>query len=270
MASIFDSVRLHVKYVGISVRGQLQYRASFIMASLGHLITTGAEIFGIWALFAWTGNLKGWQLFEVGLFYGIVNVAFALADGLARPFDTFSLLVKTGDFDILLLRPRSTVLQVMGQEWQLMRVGRLAQGLLVLIWALVNVKHASPYNMIIVAFAVLGGACLFYGLFVLQATMAFWSTETLELMNILTYGGTETAQYPLPIFRRWFQRFFIFIVPIGCVTYLPGIAILRKPDTILGTPLWLQCFSPCLGVAFLIASLYIWQLGVRHYRSTGS
>ncbi len=241
------------------------------MASVGHLVTTGAEILGIWALFAWFGNLRGWQITDVALFYGIINVAFAFADGLARPFDLFSTLVKSGDFDILLLRPRSTVLQVAGREWQLMRIGRLSQGLIVLVWALTKLNYGWTLpNIALIVSALIGGACLFYGLFVLQATMSFWSTETLELMNILTYGGTEMGQYPLTIYHRWFQRFFIFIVPIGCVIYFPSIAILRKPDTIFGTPFWLQCLAPAMGVAFLVVSLFVWQIGVRHYRSTGS
>lgn len=271
MGNILNAIQLYLKYIGVSIRGQMQYRTSFIMASAGHLLTTGVEILGIWALFAWFGNLKGWQLADVALFYGIVNVAFAFADGLARPFDVFSVLVKNGDFDILLLRPRSTVLQVAGREWQLMRVGRLSQGMIVLIWAIARLNCGwSWQTIILIISAIIGGACLFYGLFVLQATMAFWSTETLEFMNILTYGGTEMGQYPLTIFQRWFQHFFIFIVPIGCVTYFPAIAVLRRPDAIFGTPVWLQCLSPVMGIIFLVLSLFIWQIGVRHYRSTGS
>jgi viologen exporter family transport system permease protein len=52
----------------------------------------------------------------------------------------------------------------------------------------------------LVLFTVLGGACLFFGLIIMQATLAFWTTETLEIMNTLTYGGVESAQYPMAIY----------------------------------------------------------------------
>ena len=68
----------------------------------------------------------------------------------------------------------------------------------------------------------------------LEATTAFWTTESLEVWNAFTYGGVTMSQYPLEIYRPWFRRFFIFVIPLGCINYLPGVAILGRPDP-LGT-----------------------------------
>jgi len=249
----------------------MQYRASFIMTAIGSFLTTGVEFFAIWALFDRFESLQGWQLEEVALFYGMVNVSFALAEAIGRGFDVFSDMVKSGDFDRLLLRPRSTVLQVAAQELQLMRVGRLLQGLIVLIWATtaLNVEW-SIAHVGLMLFAIIGGVCLFIGLFVLQATMSFWTIESLEIMNTMTYGGNETAQYPLSIYRPWFQKFFTFVVPLACVSYFPALAILGREDTAIGSPAWFQWVAPAIGIIFLIICLQIWKFGVRHYRSTGS
>ena len=64
------------------------------------------------------------------------------------------------------------------------------------------------------------------GILILQATLAFWTIESLEIANTLTYGGVEAAQYPLDIYSRWFRDFLIFVVPIGCVGYFPIVRIL--------------------------------------------
>jgi len=58
------------------------------------------------------------------------------------------------------------------------------------------------------AFKVLCGACFFLGLFVILGTLTFWTTETLEIMSALTFGGIETSKYPLSIYRAWFRKFF--------------------------------------------------------------
>ena len=79
-----------------------------------------------------------------------------------------------------------------------------------------------------------GGVAFFFALMVLQATMCFWTTESLELMNILTYGGVETASYPLPIYHRLFRRFFTYVVPLACISYFPIVAVLGVDDP-LGT-----------------------------------
>jgi ABC-2 type transport system permease protein len=266
---MFESLRLYARYLGISVRGQMQYRASFLMLLAGHFLVTGIEFLGVAALFHRFGSLGGWTLPEAALLYGTINVAFALAEGLGRGFDTFPALVKSGDFDRLLLRPRGTAFQVAARELQLMRFGRLLQGAAVLLWAVAAAGVAwTPAKAALLLAAVAGGACIFYGLFILQATLAFWTVETLELMNTVTYGGVETAQYPLTIYRPWFRHFFTFVVPLACANFLPVQAVLGRPDAT--APALLQWLAPLAGLAFLLVSLQVWKLGVRHYRSTGS
>ncbi len=267
---MLDALRLYFRYIGISVRSQMQYRASFVMLTLGHFLMTGIEFLSVWALFARFGSLKEWTLPEVALFYGMVNIAFAIADATSRGFDIFANTVKSGEFDRILLRPRSTALQVAGQELTLRRIGRLSQGLLVLLWGANALTVAwSLTTAALVVAAIVGGACLFSGLLVLQATMAFWTTETLEIVNTVTYGGVETAQYPLTIYRPWFRRFFTGVIPLACINYFPVLAILGRPDP-LGTPPLFQWASPGVGILFLVVALQIWKIGVRHYHSTGS
>ena len=72
----------------------------------------------------------------------------------------------------------------------------------------------------------------------LQATLSFWTVESLEVVNVLTYGGEAAAQYPLNVYAAWFRDLLIFAVPLGCVTYLPVLAALGRPDP-LGAPAWL-------------------------------
>ena len=117
--------------------------------------------------------------------------------------------------------------------------------------------------------AILGGVGLFTGLFILQATLAFWTTEGLEIANALTNGGTETAQYPLVIYPGWFRRLFTYVVPLAGITYFPALAILGRDDP-LGSATWTHWLSPLGGMIFLLMALRVWRLGVRHYTSTGS
>jgi len=216
-------------------------------------------------------SLRGWRLGEVAIFYGMITVAFALAEAIGRGFDTFPRMVKSGEFDRVLLRPRYTTLQVAAGVLPLHRGGRLLNGLAILLWsaAALDVPWTPP-RMGLLLFAVLGGTCTFIGLFILQATLAFWTTETLEIMNALTYGGTETGQYPLSIYRPWFRKFFTFIVPLACVSYFPALTILGRRDAALGAAEWFGWVSPAVGIVFLLICLRAWKFGVRHYRSTGS
>jgi len=267
---MLDTVYLYGRYLSVSVRSQMQYRASFVMLSLGYMVTTGLEFVAILVLFDRFGTLVGWKLHEVAFIYGLVNISFAFADAMSRGFDLFGTMVKSGEFDRLLTRPRSTALQLAGQELTLRRVGRLAQGLIVLVWASLGLELDWSVIKVGLLFAtVAGGICLFMGLVVLQATLAFWTTETLEIMNTVTYGGVETTQYPISIYHPWFRRLFTFGVPLACVSYFPSLAIMGVADP-LGSPVWFGYVCPAIGVAFLVVTLQVWKFGVRHYLSTGS
>ena len=172
--------------------------------------------------------------------------------------------MKTGNFDRLLLRPRSTALQLAGDEFALRRAGRLLQGLIVLAWAAAALDipwDAGRAGLLLLTVA--GGIAF------LQASLCFWTTESLEIMNILTYGGVETAQYPLSIYHAAFRRLFTFVIPLGCIGYFPIVAVLGAEDP-LGTGRLFQMLAPLAGFAFLGLALLLWGVGVRRYTSTGS
>lgn len=260
-----NAVRLYLRYAGISVRSQLQYRASVVMQSIGIFAITAIEFLGILALFDRFGQIRGWTLPEVALFYGLVSIAWALCDAFGRGFEVAGQIVKAGDFDRILLRPRSTVLQMFGHELTVRRVGRLLQGIAVLAYACGSLDIAwSAARVLLLVLALIGTCCVFLGLVVLQATSSFWTVETMEVWNAFTYGGVTMAQYPLAIYRGWFRKLFTYAIPIGCGNYYPVLGILGRSDSALP---WL---APLAGPAFLALAFGAWRVGIRRYRSTGS
>lgn len=265
-----DNIKLYFKYIKFSIESQLQYKASFIMMSIGHFLITFIEFLGIWVLFERFGDIQGFTFPEAALFYGIVHIAFSITEGWTRGFDIFPRLVRTGDFDRILLRPRSTVLQILGHDIQIMRIGRFAQGLVVLIWSILklNIKWTISKSILLVG-SIIGGNFLFSGMIVLQATLSFWSVQSLEIVNSFTYGGVQAAQYPISIYKPWFRKILIYIIPLATVNYFPAMSILGKVDS-FNYPSWLGWVSPLFGFMFFIFSLLIWKFGVRHYTSTGS
>lgn len=247
----------------------MQYRTSFLVAVVGQLLATVIEFGAVWMLFDRFGSLDGWSLAHVGVFYGVAHLALAWADMLSSGWDYAGTLIRQGTLDRLLLRPRTTALQMVGYEVALRRLGRLAQGAVVLAWALGEVGTGIGLTgYLVLAGAVFGGGCLFLGLFVLRGTLAIWTVETLELVNATTYGGVQAAQYPMSIYEAWLRRFFTYVVPLVAVLYLPVASALG--DDPLGTAPWVGALTWVIGPAFLALAIAAWNRGVRHYTSTGS
>ncbi len=264
------SLHLYGRLILIALRSRMQYPASFVMQLAGTALLTGTEFVAVWALFARFGTLAGWRLEEVCLFYGMSNLGYALAECLGEGFDKFAQQVRKGDFDRLLLRPCSTSMQVAGSGMDPMRLGRLVQGGAVLAYAAVSLGGAWDWLEIgLIIGCILSGACVFVGLLVLQATLCFWTIESLEIANVLTHGGNEAAQFPFDIYGPGLRRFFTFVVPLACVNILPGAVLLERGPT-LGIPAWASWGAPLMGPLFFLISLRVWEFGVRRYRSTGT
>jgi ABC-2 type transport system permease protein len=249
----------------------MQYPFNAIMLAFGQFAATMIDMVGIWALFYRFGALDGWRLGDIAMFFGLVSVSFSVADFLSRGFDVLGAeFIKTGQLDRLLLRPRTLTLQLIGNDMRLSRFGRTAQGLLVLVIGTASLRfHWTTAKLAFALWTIAGGTALFFGLIVIQGAISFWTIESIEAMNVLTYGGVQAAQYPLSIYAGWFRRLLIFVVPIGCVAYFPVLALLGKPDP-LGTPQWFLPLSPLAGFAFLGIAFVAWRFGVTKYTSTGS
>lgn len=266
-----NGLKLYLRYISYSIASQMQYRASFVLMTLGNFSITIIEYLSIWALFGHFGALRGWALPEIAVFYSVINMAFAVSEAWSRGFDTFGRQVRSGEFDRFLLRPRSIALQMLGQEFQLMRIGRFIQGAIILLWAVGKLEIGwTVAKAALLLASIAGGSFVFSGLFVLQATMCFWTVETVELANTVTAGGVQTAQYPLGIYRKELRGFFTYIVPLACANYFPVLEILGR-DSQVGLSAYLPWISPFVGPFFFYAALQVFlRIGVRHYCSTGS
>ena len=262
---------LYLSFIRNCLRAQMLYPTAFCLRLGSQFLITFTEFGGLFALFARFNHIRGWSFPEIALFYGVVSVSFALADTTSRGLDMFGpQFVKTGDFDRILLRPRSAILQLMGFEFGFTSLGRVLQGLIALgvAFALLHVEWTA-LKLLLLAWALVSGFALFFGILLLQATLSFWTVESLEIVNTLTYGGIEAAQYPLDIYANWFRKFLTFIVPLACVVYFPVTAVLGRSD-MSGIEPWVGAAAPLAGFAFLAVAFAAWRAGIAHYASTGS
>ncbi len=260
-----DSVSLFFRLVLVSIRSQMQHRTSFVLLMFSYFLATLFTIIGIGLLFDRFTLIQGWTFPQICVLYGIVQMGFSLAECFARGFDTFDEILKQAEFDRILLRPLGTLFQIACRNVQPMRLGRLLQAALVLAWGLKE-QSLELFSVCILIVAILSTASVFYALFILSATLAFWTTESLELINITTYGGVEACQYPLSLYPNMFRYIFTFVIPLGFAAYYPAAMLLGLEETTL----WTALLLPLTGFAFLYLSCTVWSHGVRRYTSTGN
>jgi ABC-2 type transport system permease protein len=264
------ALETYVHLTAASIRARAQYRLSFALDFAATFVAGVTDFLVILVLFSHLPVIGGWSLPEVALLYGLAGMSFALADMLVGHLDAFDEQVRTGRFDVLLVRPHGSLFQVLASELAIRRLGKLAQAAAVLTYALAGVHvDWTPLRAALLPLTVLTGTAIFSGVWIAGASITFWTTDVREVVNAFTYGGSFLSSYPVNLFGTWVRRFLAFAVPMAFVAYYPCLVILGRDDLVAGLP-WLGLLAPVVGAVTLAAGRGIWQVGVRHYRSTGS
>lgn len=265
-----ETVGVYLHLISAQLRGQMQYKVSFLLALIGSFFINVIEFGVVVVLFMRIPSLVGWSLAEIGLLYGLSSTAFATAEMFAAALDNFQQHIVRGTFDRVLVRPRGALLQVISEDFALRRIGRIGQGVLVLWIAIGRLDITwTADRVVMLAVALLSGVAIYFCIFVLGGVFCFFTVQAKEATHVFTYGGDGLASYPLDIYRGSVRRFFTFVVPLAFVNYEPALYILGRPDT-LGLPDAARLLSPLAALAMILVARYGWQLGVRHYQSTGS
>lgn len=258
-------MKLYAKYFSLHLRCAMQYKMSFLLTIVGQFLTAFSVLIGILFMFMRFKSVEGFTFSEVLLCFSIVLMSFSLAEAFFRGFDSFRSTIANGEFDRILVRPRSVMFQVLASKIEFTRLGRLLEAAAVLCYAIpCSGISWTLFRVLTLLFMIVGGAALFAALFIVYASFCFFTLEGLEFMNIFTDGGREFGRYPFSVYGKKALLFFSFAVPLACVQYYPLMLLFGHSRN----PLLALC--PLAGFAFLLPASAFWRFGVGRYRSTGS
>jgi ABC-2 type transport system permease protein len=266
---VADSAAVYLRLVAARVRAQWQYRTSFVLQLVGVFVISFLDFAAILVIFDNVPQLAGWTVAEVALLYGIGGLSFALAELAVGHLDGLPALVRAGSFDLVLIRPRGSLFQVLAGDVRLRQLGKLFQAAAVLVYALSSVDVGwTAVRIMLVPVAVISGAAIFSAIWVAAICLVFWAVEGREAASAFTDAGNFTSQYPIDLYERWLRLVLVFAVPVAFVAYFPAAYVLDKPSA-LGAPDWVSFISPVVAVVAAVVAGYTWRFAVRHYRSAG-
>jgi ABC-2 type transport system permease protein len=258
-------MKLYLKYFSIHLKSQMQYKTSFLFLTLGNFCMQFSTFLGVYFMFNIFNEVDGFTYSQVLLCFAVVIMAFSFAEMLGRGFDQLPRMLANGEFDRALVRPRSVIFQVVASRVHFVRLGATLQAAVVFFWAIPNSGVVWAWDKILtLCLMVICGSMIFYTLFLMQASFAFITTEGLDFMNILTYGGRDHGRYPFSIYGKEVLRFLTFIIPLALFQYYPLLYLLGKEQNVF------YMLTPLLGLLFLIPGYVFFRFGLSRYKSTGS
>lgn len=265
LSRVKRSMALYSHYISISLRSAMQYKMSFFLTAAGRFLVSFNGILGVYFIFSRFHRVKNYTFGEVLLCFSMIQMEFALAECIASGLVKFPRMVRQGEFDRILLRPCSPILQLLGSWFEISRIGLILQAVVMFVYGIViSSVDWTIGRGVTVVLMLLGGTLLFGSIFMLEAALSFFVMEGLEAANILTYGAKEHGKYPIDIYGRRMMKICTYVIPYTLIQYYPLQYLLGR------TQHWYYGVCP-VGVLFFFLVCYgVWRLGIRHYQSAGS
>ena len=256
---------LYLRYIRILALSQLQYRG-WMLGLLPNLIYVLTDPVDALLLLDRFGAVGGFTPSAVMLLYGMAILSFGLAELTLRGVDYFPMLVRSGEFDRVLLRPRAALFQVCVLRFHLNRLNRVVCGALLMGFCLAA-QGARPTagNILMLVLAILGGMLCYDALLLIQAALAFFTVREMNVFNVFTHGSFQVVKLPPDQMPRWMRGAFSFLMPLLLFTYYPAGAVCGW-----GTPQPFGWLALPAGAVFFALACILWRTGMRHYQSTGS
>lgn len=248
-----------------NIKAQLEYSVSTYLLIAGQFVAQFTFIVSFILLFQSFGALDGYTFHQVLLVYAMVNVAYTLAEMIAKGINHLPVLIRDGSLDVFFLRPQSILLQVLGSEIEFSRIGRLVQSLVILVYALYAVSIQWSLVRLLLIFAIpAAGFILFISLYLFVASIAFVSIYTIDLTILLRGSGSDILHYPVDVLNNGVRFVLTYLIPFGFVNYYPVQYLYGDTQNPLAV------LSIFLVLPWFLVACWYWSRSLKKYESTGS
>ena len=265
-----DTVKLYLRSMRMQLKCQLQYPGSFIMQTLAQFIMEGGELMAVILIVDRFDRLNQWGPGDLYFFFGIMSVTFYLTECFGRGVTgAFPGMVRSGQLDTLLLRPRGVLTQVLCWAMDPRRFACIAVGTASLVIGSRLSRVAwTVGKALALAEGMLMGGMMILGLFLVEGIFVIHSVKSVELVNAITYGGRSACEYPIDTYPRPLRVLFTVLAPFALTLQCPAAYILDKP--LHGWPAWTAFVCPLSGLGSFAVFYFLFRRAMRFYRSTGS
>jgi ABC-2 type transport system permease protein len=259
-------LRLFALYFSQYAKARLEYRADFFASVIASFLGTAASFGFLLIVFSRVPAVRGWKFEEMVFLYGFSLVPLGLFNVFSWNLYLFAdrYLIE-GRFDRMMLRPVSTVFQVLFESFRLESLQETATGLFAVAWAASRLGLTfGVVDVVLFLVWAVCGAVIYLAIFIGLTATSFWIEDRIgispPIFNLMQFG-----RYPLTIYDAWVRFALSFVIPFAFASFYPTARFLGREE--FRVHFW---SVPIVAAVTFSLALAIWNGGVRRYHSTGS
>lgn len=256
------NARIYLMALKNSFAARISYRADFFFSAIMIFIAELIVPFITLLIYRTGVAFPGWPVNEALLLQGV----FILSRGAANLL-FFGLVwntldrVREGTYDLLLIKPGSTLFLSIATGFEPDSIGVIVSGLAISVFSLSKLPEPGIINIAAFLLLFLLSLIVLFSFALLMSGSVFkWvgNSRIYEIFDSIASFGN----FPRTIFSRAFQTIISYIIPIAVIGFLPASALLgKRTDGILATTF--ICF------VFLFISSVFWKKMLSKYTSAG-
>ncbi len=202
------------------------YRAQAVGWLIVESLSTVGAFVSISIIYGVSGGFVGWTYFQVLALAAITQIS----GGMVRYALTPNALIadmRNGKFDQLMLKPYGIISSIIARYGDVTELGAISSGLLLLVYALLNVSLSFGAFLAFLLVYMLGAFVLVFGIL----AFSILSYVVLKSGGYLRWSfsiGQTAAQYPMYIYGVLGMTILSTIVPVAFATFFPSLTLFSK------------------------------------------
>lgn len=266
----FISESIYLRFILSSIQSKMEYRGTFfafLFTILGFYIS---QITVITLMVYKFKSINHWGAGELSLLYTLLIFSMGFTSIIFSGLIDFNEFIRKGDYDRILLRPLSSLGQILSMNFDLTGFMHLGLGFIGLYVTnqLLEI-HWNMKNCLFFIATIIGGVLILGSIRIMIASICFYAVSNESLQHLIVFSSREFLLYPTSIYSKAIQFFLTFIFPIAFINYYPAQFFISKDPHMIFHPVLVYLTLP-VGIILFILSLILWKLGEFHYGSTGS
>lgn len=260
-------IKLYLTLAKGSLMSKMVYKANVIIGILAFLFGQVTSLITLYVLVSAVPDIDGYTIWQVGLLFGITNMAVGIDHLLTDRLWTVAYWeVKMGKMDHMFLRPLPVLFQVIASEIQLEALGEIIIATALIALCIGNAGITLTFgSVMLVILGIISAAIIISSFKILTASLAFKFKRSGPLLQFI-YNFSGYTKYPMKIYPKFIQGLLTFVIPLGLCLFYPFenlVAPVESP--------WLLALA-MIGFTSLFAFIccFVWSKMIKLYESTGT
>ena len=260
------TIYVYARLLSQHIKATLEYQANFVIMIVAAVISQVLGLASLWVIYQNIPSIQGWSFWAAASIYALVFLTEGVVSLFFEGVWHLSTTVNEGNFDRYLLRPISPIVQVLGSAVGLHGLGNIVLGGAILGQALQQMQ--IEWSIAKVGFALvllLSAIVINLSINLAASSLAFWSEGSGLSFMLMVHNISNFARYPITIYSLSVKLLITVIFPYAFISFFPAAYLAQqKPWSTI------SLFTPLVAIYAAIASITIFNLGLKRYKSVGN